>query len=279
MLRKVLGLFLAAVTIMAGMLDVYAENQNNPKKVYTFGIVPQQSASRLAEQWGPLLEYLSDKSGIELRFKTAPSIPEFEKRFTRGDYDFSYMNPYHYVVASESPGYQAFAKVADKKIRGIFIVRKDSEISNLEGLSGATLAFPSPAAFAASILPRSELKNRGINFTPKYVNSHDSVYRGVVTGLFPSGGGIVRTFNLVNPDVRDKLKVLWKTPGYTPHAFAAHPRVPDDIVKRLRAAMIEMGDYERGRTLLNVLGMKKLEAAKDGDWDDIRQLNIQELDN
>jgi len=43
--------------------------------------------------------------------------------------------------------------------------------------------------------------------------------------------------------------------------------------------MIEMGDYERGRTLLNVLGMKKLETAKDGDWDDIRQLNIQELDN
>ena len=77
MLRKVLGLFLAAVTIMAGMLDVYAENQGNPKKVYTFGIVPQQSASRLAEQWGPLLEYLSDKSGIELRFKTAPSIPKF----------------------------------------------------------------------------------------------------------------------------------------------------------------------------------------------------------
>ena len=27
MLRKVSGLFLAAVTIMAGMLDVYAENQ------------------------------------------------------------------------------------------------------------------------------------------------------------------------------------------------------------------------------------------------------------
>ncbi|MEO0444096.1 MAG: PhnD/SsuA/transferrin family substrate-binding protein, partial [Pseudomonadota bacterium] len=58
---------------------------------YSFGIVPQQSAKKLAQAWTPVLQYLSTKTGIKLQFKTAKNIPEFEKRLADGDYDFSYM--------------------------------------------------------------------------------------------------------------------------------------------------------------------------------------------
>ncbi len=40
------------------------------------------------------------------------------------------------------------------------MVRKDSTIKELSELSGEKLAFPSPAAFAASVIPRAVLEQK-----------------------------------------------------------------------------------------------------------------------
>jgi phosphonate transport system substrate-binding protein len=245
---------------------------------FTFGIVPQQSASRLAKIWAPVFAYLGQRAGMGLKFHTAPNIPSFERRVAAGDYDFAYMNPYHYTVFSREPGYRAFAKAKGKRIKGILVARKDSPIQSPRELDDETLAFPAPAAFAASVLTRAFLTREGITFTPKYVSSHDSVYRTVAKGLYPAGGGVLRTFNSVDPEVRERLRVLWTTQGYTPHAFSAHPRVPAHAVERLVQAMVEMNENEEGRTLLTTLSVMGFEVAQDSDWNDVRGLDIDLLD-
>ena len=55
---------------------------------YSFGVVPQQAASTLARNWGPLLAHLGERAGLVLRFETAPDIPTFERRLRDGQYDF-----------------------------------------------------------------------------------------------------------------------------------------------------------------------------------------------
>ncbi|MGF1525914.1 MAG: phosphate/phosphite/phosphonate ABC transporter substrate-binding protein [Candidatus Competibacterales bacterium] len=249
-----------------------------PPRALSFGVVPQQAASTLARLWSPLLAHLSQTTGLALRFRTAPDIPTFERRLGAGEYDLAYMNPYHYTVFHRKPGYRAFARAKDRQIRGIVVVGKVSPIEHLHQLAGATLAFPAPAAFAASLLVRSHLKRQGIPFTPAYVASHDSVYRTVARGLYPAGGGIRRTFDTVAWDVRSQLRTLWTTPGYTPHAFAAHPRVPHGWVETLTAAMVAVdGAGNGGQDLLRPLGMAGFRAADNGDWDDIRALEIDAL--
>lgn len=248
-------------------------------KDYVFGIVPQQSAHKLAQLWVPIFTYLNKQTGDNYSFTTAPDIPEFEKRLAEGVYDFAYMNPYHYTVFSQLSGYKAFAKQADKKIVGILVAHKSSQINSLVDLQGLEVVFPSPAAFAASILPRAALKKQGVIVTPKYVSSHDSVYLNVAKGFFPAGGGITRTFNNFEPALRQDLKVLWTSDQYTPHAFAANSQVADEAVARLQLAMISMSETESGRLLLESLGFKGVERAEDKDWDDVRSLEIQTLDN
>ncbi len=243
-------------------------------EMLSFGVVPQQSASKLAKLWTPVLSYLSEHSGLEIQFKTAPDIPTFEKRLAAGEYDFAYMNPYHYVVFHEAPGYRAMAKARDKKIKGIMVVRQDSDITRLTELDNSKLAFPAPAAFAASILPRSELTARGIEFEPNYVSSHDSVYLAVSKGLYPAGGGVLRTFRNTKTDVRDQLRILWTTSGYTPHAIAAHPSVEAGKFEKIQQALLSMEQSDIGQTLLQGLKIKGFEDAIDSDWNDIRDLNI-----
>lgn len=245
----------------------------------TLGIVPQQSAKKLARLWTPICSYLSEKVGHEIRFSTANDIPTFEKRVLEGQYDIAYMNPYHYTVFHERPGYNAIAKQKDKKIKGILVVPKDSTITNLEELDGSTLAFPAPAAFAASVLPRAKMAKDGINITPKYVSSHDSVYLTVSRNLFPAGGGVQRTLNNTAPAVNEKLKILWTTPGYTPHAIATHPDLDKDLKNKLQQALIDMNTDPKGQALLKTINFKGVEKAENKDWDDVRDLNITLLEH
>ncbi|HEC18516.1 MAG TPA: phosphate/phosphite/phosphonate ABC transporter substrate-binding protein [Gammaproteobacteria bacterium] len=244
----------------------------------SFGVVPQQSASKLARLWTPILNYLGEQTGYRLRFRTAQDIPAFEQRLAAGEYDLSYMNPYHYTTFHRTPGYQAFARTRDKRIKGIIVVRKDSPARELREFDGQTLAFPSPAAFAASVLPRARFRAEGIAITPKYVSSHDSVYRTVARGLYPAGGGVIRTFNNVDPAISDQLRILWTTRPYTPHAIAAHPRVTKQVVQRLQQAMLAMDRDPRGKKLLAAIRIKGFEQGEDSDWDDVRALGIDLLD-
>lgn len=253
---------------------IWSAAQADPS--YSFGVVPQQAAAVVARQWTPLLRYLEQRSHLTLRFKTAPDIPEFERRLSKGEYDFAYMNPYHYAkLYSRQPGYSALAREKGLRLQGVLVVRKDSPIQNISQLAGQNLAFPAPAAFAASVLPRMQLKQQGIAFTPHFVASHDSVYLSVARGLYPAGGGVVRTLNNAPPDIRDQLRVLWRTDSYTPHALASHPRVAETARQALAEALYAMAADPEAAPILRDLGMAGWEAGRDSDWDSLRALPLE----
>ncbi|MGR6502356.1 phosphate/phosphite/phosphonate ABC transporter substrate-binding protein [Shewanella sp. Koi 1] len=246
----------------------------NTKPILTFGVVPQQSAIQLAKLWPPILAALSENANYQLQFATAPDIPTFEQRLKDGQYDIAYMNPYHYVVFHEAPGYQALAREKDKKLKGLLVVRKDSPIKSLTELAGKTLAFPAPAAFAASVLPRAHLKQGNIDVQVKYVGSHDSVYLAVLQGLVDAGGGVQRTFNNLTDAQKQQLNVLWQSPTYTPHAIATHPRVTKAQRQQLLEQLMALSTTPQGQALLQSVDFSSFVAAEDKDWDDVRELKL-----
>lgn len=238
--------------------------------VYTFGVVPQQSATRLAQIWVPFLKELENRTGHKFRFTTAKDIPTFEACLARKAYDFAYMNPYHYTVMHDAVGYEAFAHQAGKRLKGVLVAKSDSSIEDLKDLDGESIAFPSPAAFGASVIPRAELDGQGVTFEPIYVKSHDSVYRAVALGLFPAGGGVVRTFGNLPDDLKSQLRVFHTTGSYTPHAFASSPDLDPGARDRISSEMIRIDDED----LLKSLGMKGFVAADNATWDDVRSLDL-----
>ena len=249
------------------------------EKVYTFAVVPQESASQMAENWTPVLNALAQKSGLALSFTTAPDIPTFEKRVAAGDYDFVYMNPYHYTVFNARPGYRALARAKGERVRGIVVVRKDSAYKDLKDLSGATLAFPSYASFAATLVIESDLRKRGIAYTPQIVKSHNSVYLDVAKGLYPAGGGVPRTFRLLDDSVARELRILYTSADYTSHAIASRPGMDAATRDTLLKAMLALSQDDKALELMQRIGFKGFEAAADRDWDDVRALGIRPADS
>ena len=277
---KILFQLLTAIyiffTINTVNADIVLNNIQDKAQVKTlvFGVVPQQSAAKLARSWIPLLQFVSERSGVNLKFATAPDIPTFERRLANGDYDIAYMNPYHYVVLNKEVGFKALVHEKDKRIKGIIVANKNSSLDKLEDLSEQTIAFPAPASFAATLIPKANLIKKDINFNYQYVNSHDAVYRNIAEGRFVAGGGIIRTFNALPESVRNELKIIWTSDNYTPHAIATYPSVNEATRQKLAAAFLAVENAEHRAELLAPLAMKGFVKASCDDWDDVRDLNI-----
>jgi len=245
---------------------------------YTFGIGPQQSASELAKRWTPIIQYLSEKSGIPLQFNTAKDIPTFQQKMNEGVYDIAYVNPFHYLSFHRSTnGYTAFAKEKEGKLVGVLVVKKDAGINSVQQLNEKIVAFPAANALAATWLPMRMFMEKNVTITPQYVKSMDSVYRSVAKGLFPAGGGEMRTLSTIDADVQDQLKILWTSESLPPFPFAAHSRIPKLSIVKLLKAMEQMDRDPQGTLLLKAINFKGFEYASDADFDDMRTLNIKPI--
>lgn len=216
-------------------------------KEITLGVVPQQSPLKLSKKWNQITKYLQEETGINIVFKTEKSIPDFERALYSGTYDLAYMNPYHFIVANKEQKYQAFTR-ADKNIEGILLSKDKNFSLDSTYLEGKTFLFPAPNAFAATLLTKFEFRtlyNFDIDKKAKvlYVNSHDSVYKGVARGVGDIGGGIVRTYNnFQDKNDKDKIFIIYKTKAYPSHPIAAHPRLDNEVVLKLQKAFLNMPD-------------------------------------
>ena len=242
--------------------------------VLSVGIPPQQSPSELTKRWTPVLQYLTEKSGVILELKTAKDISTYQHNILDGLYDIAFVNPNTYVAANKAKGYLAFANEKDGKSFGIIVARKDGPIRHLSQLSGQTMAFPSNFAVMATILPLKQLEEEKVTVKIQYVVSMDSVYRSVAKDLFVAGGGELRTFGALEPEIRDRLTILWQSDELPPFPFFAHPRVPATTLKKLQKAMINMGQDAQGQLLLKVVNIKAFDKAHDADYNVVRKMNL-----
>ena len=246
--------------------------------VYKIGVVPQWGADRLFEIWQPLVTYLSDETGLNLKLEPSFSIPNFEKGFSEGEYDFAYMNPYHFVCAKRDQGYMPLVRDYEKQLTGILVAASDSDIKTIEELEGQRVDFPSPNALGASLYMRTLLAREfNVECVPKFVRTHESVYLNVISGKAAAGGGVRRTLEAQVPELQERLRVIYETPGVAPHPIAYHPRVPEEVVAKVKAAIIEMVKSEEGKKLLAGIPMTKPGAAINEDYQPLVDLKLEEF--
>lgn len=243
---------------------------------YTIGIAPQQAASELAKRWGPIIKYWSDATDLSFQFRTAKDIDTFQVDVREGRYNIMFVNAHHYTEFNRAPGYEAFAREIGCSNAGVIVVSKGSPAQNVQQLDGAMIAFSSPSAVIGTWLPVQHLKQQGVNFTPNYVKSMDSVYRSVAKGLFPAGGGEQRTLGSLDQGVKNQLRVIWKN-DFPCHPFSAHPLVPRDVVQKLQKAMKDMHQYPQGAALLQAVNIKGFEPTNDAQYDTVRKMHLKPL--
>ncbi len=128
----------------------------------------------------------------------------------------------------------------------------------LSDLNHKPVAFPSVAAFGASLYMRSLLiEKEKVSIHPRYVGTHQNTYRHVILGEAAAGGGVFATLKKEPAQVQARLRIIYTTPETAPHPFAAHPRVPAAVRTQIQQAIIQLADTPQGKSLLTAVQMSR----------------------
>lgn len=248
------------LTLLAGL---WTNPLSADDRVYRLSIVPQYTPLIIHRNWQPLLARLQKDTGIKLKVKTYNNFRQFLAGLRAGEADFSYLAPYHLVLARRVQSYEPLIRDDSKQLVGLLMVRKESPLTSVHELEGKTIAFPSPNAFAASLYMRSWLKkNVGISFTPRYVGTHDNVYRHIVRGSVHAGSGVNSTLAGQPVALQQRLRILYEVPGVVAHPFVAHSRVPKHVQEKVQKAFLGLMNDTEGQQLLSAVQIMKPVAAE-----------------
>lgn len=242
------------------------------------GVVPQFDLRRINSVWRPLLDGLERQTGLTFRLDVPPSIPAFEKSLMAGEYDLAYMNPYDYVVARKRQGYVPLIRDFGGDLSGIVVVAKDSPLTRVEQLNGKVVAFPSPNAMGAALLPRAEFARKfHIRTTEQYVKSHSSAYLAVILGEADAAGGIAATFDLLPAESRQKLRILYQTETFPPHPLAAHPRLSAAQRDAIVQAFLTLAGTPAGKNSVAEIPMRTPGPASTTDYAGLDKLGLEDF--
>ncbi len=101
------------------------------------------------------------------------------------------------------------------------------------------------------------------------------MYLNVLLGEAEAGGGVQNTLSRQPPKYQAALRVLYKTQAVKPHPFAVHPRVPQQIANRVKAALLKLGDSQPGQLLLSKIPIKKIGPASLDDYLPLKKLGLE----
>jgi len=253
-----------------------------PDKAYSLAIVPQYSPLDVHQAWSPVLEHIRNKSRISISLVTYDGFAGFINDLKKGKPDLAYMAPYHLVRARQQQGYIPLLRSNKQPLHGLLVVPQNSPIQDLRGLKGARIAFPSPNAFAASLYLRAHLNSKGIKYQPAYVKNHSNVYRLVAqhnntkAGV-EAGGGVNLSIARQSDEMREQLRIIYKTPPLVTHPVCSHPRVPKKDRQIITKAIMELATTEDGRKMLDAIQLSMPVITQYKEYMPIEKLKLERL--
>lgn len=261
--------FLLAAAVVAGLrlTPVLAQPQT-----YSFGVLSQRSAVLTAQYWNPILDYVEKKTGVRLVLKAARTAPESNEATERGEYDFVYSNTIFQPRMAQA-NYQVILRPREEGIRGQIVTLESSPIRKIEELDGKEVGFPSLAAFVGYAVPMDALLRKGIKVTPVFGGNQEGIMGQLKSGRVIAAGVNDQVMKSYAARENMQYRVLWESPLYFNLPIAAHPRVPQAIVERVRNAIDGMDGDPEGQSILaasaKVIGQKPpygFRAASQSDY-------------
>lgn len=280
LLRK---LSVLPVTVFLGLMmmscDHKQETEYNPaysnlplvlgEQVFIIGVHPLHNPKRLHDIFGPIADYLSRNiEGVSFKIEASRNYAAYDKKLYSRKFHFALPNPFQ-TVNSLKQGYNVFAKMSDdENFRGIFLVRKDSNIKKVMDLKGQAVSFPAPTALAATMMPQYYLQQHGLDVMKdidiKYVGSQESSIMNVMLGNTSAGATWPppwRALSKERPELEKELMVIWQTSYLPNNSLVVRDDITNTIVNQVENLLLNLHKQQEGKKWLAKMELSKFEKA------------------
>jgi phosphonate transport system substrate-binding protein len=248
------------------------------KPLYHLAIHPLHNPKKMAEAYQPLINYLNTNiTEAAFVLEASRDYQAYEVKFRARTPEFLLPNPWHTLEAIKM-GYQVIAMAGDAQdFKGIFIVRKDSNIQSPAELKGKVVSYPSHTALAACIMPQFFLHQNGLDVNRDiinvYVGSQESSIMNAYLGKSAAGATWPppwRLFQKDHPDEAAQLKLIWETAPLMNNSVMARGDIPQELVDKVQALLLALDETPTGKAILIGMSTARFHAADDASYDKVR---------
>jgi phosphonate transport system substrate-binding protein len=256
------------------------DQAESPVEVIYFGVLPRDNPILAYERYQPLMDYLSDTTGIKTELHLEKNYQEVVNSLGRGRTSFALLGPLTYLDA-----YKRFAAVpiargktakGETFYRSALVTAGDSGIDDVTQLSAKRFAFAALWSTSGNLIPRYMLARSGIHLDNldayHHYSYHDTVAKKVISGEFDAGA--LRLSTAERYGVYG-LKIIAVSDPIPTGPVVISPKTPYLVMRKMQRALLGMSGDARGKGILQKLDpdlQGGFVVASDADYFDIRNM-------
>jgi len=242
-------------------------------KHYKLGIFPYLPTARILKVYTPVAENFEKTLNAPVTLRTKPSYNKFIHALSNEDYDFAFVQPYDYINAHDNYNYLPLVR-RSIPLRTVIIVKKDSELQNLQQLKGKVVATPAKHSAVSRITDKT-LQDKGFNLTTditrSYKKNHFACMQSVIIGEATACGTAERALKHFNDvKMKDKFRVLHYAHEIPNSLFVVHKRIPPELREKLIKSILNWPETDSGKKILAGGKIIPMIRTIDSDYDVIR---------
>ncbi len=261
----------------------YGRKEHNPsknEKIIRFGVIPRDNPRISFEKYQPLIDYLSEVTGLKIELTMKRTYEETIVALGSGEIDLALLSPLSYLEARARYGAVAVLRSVTEDgrayYRSVIVTKEDSPVEKLSDLKGRSMAFASLMSTAGNLYPRYMLAWAGLHLKDlsdyKNFNYHDTVVKWVLRGRFDAGA--------VRQTVAEKylplgLRIIARSEPIPTGPIVVGPRTPYRVVEKIKEALLRIKEAPSGREALKKADPELRGGfipASDSDYKGIRKL-------
>lgn len=238
--------FLFAALLMPAWAAAQSATQS---ATYRFSPVNQWDIARTAAYWNPIIRYVSDKSGVRLELKIGRTSADTTAYVLAQEVEFVFSN-HLFSPERDQLGWKVFGRRWTPPLQGQIAVPFDSPITRLEELKGQEVVFAGPEAFIGYKLPYAHLLSKNIDVKAVFAGNQNAAFAQLFAGKAKAVGSNSALVDGYSVREGKKFRVLWTSEGFHDLALMASSKVPEQDVKAVASAFINMHRDPAGKAIL-----------------------------
>ena len=280
-LISVISLLLLAVLFLQ---PVSAEA--NEKKLL-IGLIPEMNIFKQKERFKPLGEYLSKKTGVDVKFTVLSRYGNLVDRFEKEKMDGAFFGSFTGAVAIYKLGVIPVARPVNldntSTYHGYIFVRKDSNIKNVKDMKGKTMAYVEKSTTAGYVFPLAYLREHGVATPEKYfreyyfAGSHDAAIDAVLNKKADIGAAKHSIYDRVkkeNSKIEQELVIIAESPPVPSNGLCVRRDLEETLKKKLKDALLGIHTDPDGQTVLKQFGVLKFIETTEKDYEPVHALAV-----
>jgi phosphonate transport system substrate-binding protein len=255
--------------------------QRTHARTVVIGLIPEQNLFRQMARYEPLADYLSEKTGTQVKLTILTRYGNIIDNFVSAGLDGAFFGSFTYALAHAKLGLQVLARPESldgvSTYHGLIFVRKNSGIKSYREMRGKRFAFVDKATTAGYLFPLSYFKKRDVDYRSYlkegyFTGTHEDAIYDVLNKKADIGAAKNTVFNRLaasDARIKNELIVLDSSFEVPENALALRQDLDGALREKFKTVLLNMHLNPQGIKVLEIFGAKRFVETTEADYQPI----------